>query len=137
VVYSRLATPLNAVVRQMSRRRTCVRAVAVGWFVVGAAVGLFMALHTLGEIPQFGEEYERFDSAVEIGMSEAQVRANLGAPHLEYDESTAPEDYYVEGYARKRRSISSKVLIYKGVEPICYVWIDPSGKVEDYFIGGS
>ena len=70
-------------------------------------------------------------------MSEAQVRHNLGKPHKVYLAGSAPEDYYVSGYSYRARPISGSVLVYVSGEPICYVWLNEDGNVEDYFVGGS
>ncbi len=70
-------------------------------------------------------------------MSEDQVLTILGPPFKTYERDSAPEDYYVEGYAKKVRPITGKVFIYIGSEPILYVYFDESHRVEETFIGGS
>jgi outer membrane protein assembly factor BamE (lipoprotein component of BamABCDE complex) len=84
----------------------------------------------------FEEEYRLFRQ-VKNGMTEAQVTELLGQPYRSYEKSNAPEDYYVKGYSFKKRAITNKVLIYIKVEPICYVYLDQNGIVEDVFVGGS
>jgi outer membrane protein assembly factor BamE (lipoprotein component of BamABCDE complex) len=74
---------------------------------------------------------------IKVGMTEAYVRETLGDPLFTYEKETAPEDYYVKGYSFKKRDITHRVLIYKKAEPICYVYIDTTGVVEDVFVGGS
>jgi hypothetical protein len=70
-------------------------------------------------------------------MTEVEVRAVLGEPFREHYRDTAPTDYYVNGYRSRERTITGKVLIFKAGEPICYVWFDEVGRVEDYYVGGS
>lgn len=84
-----------------------------------------------------GEWERRPFLEIKVGMSEAQVREQLGEPMLVYEKATAPADYYVKGYSFKERDITHKVLIYKKSEPICYVYVDATGTVEDVFVGGS
>jgi outer membrane protein assembly factor BamE (lipoprotein component of BamABCDE complex) len=84
----------------------------------------------------FGHEYARF-RAIEIGMSEADVRERLGRPHRIYYRATAPADYYAEGYEFKRRAITNKVFIHFATEPIAYVYFDEDNRVEEVFVGGS
>lgn len=84
----------------------------------------------------YGPEYERFE-AIQVGMTEEQVRELLGDPLKVYDAETAPEDYYVEGWTFKRRPITNKVFIYIATEPIAYVWFDEQNRVEEVFVGGS
>lgn len=74
------------------------------------------------------------------GMAEHEVIRLLGKPDKLYDEHSAPRDYYVKGYARKERPISSKVLIYMGRrdgDVVIYIWVDRRGFVEETFIGPS
>jgi outer membrane protein assembly factor BamE (lipoprotein component of BamABCDE complex) len=84
----------------------------------------------------FKEDYERF-RAVKLGMNETEVIALLGKPYKTYDKATAPKSYYVEGYTFKERSITNKVFIYIGTEPIAYIYFDDKNRVEDTFVGGS
>jgi outer membrane protein assembly factor BamE (lipoprotein component of BamABCDE complex) len=84
----------------------------------------------------FREEYERFQS-IKVGMTEQEVREKLGTPVHVYDRASAPKDYYVEGWSRKERPITNKVLIYISSEPIAYVYLDDQNKVEEVFVGGS
>lgn len=74
---------------------------------------------------------------VTIGLSEAEVRSVLGAPWREFHRETAPQDYYVPGYSRKKRPISAKVMIYLDRSMICYVWFNSSNRVEDIYYGPS
>jgi hypothetical protein len=83
------------------------------------------------------EEHRREFRKVKIGMTEAQVTELLGQPFRLYTKDDAPVDYYVKGYSYKERAITNRVLIYVKVEPICYVYIDQKGIVEDVFVGGS
>ena len=84
----------------------------------------------------FRDDYLRLER-IHVGMTEADVVAHLGTPYLIYDRATAPDNYYVEGYAYKRRPITNRVLIYLIGVPIAYVYIDDTGHVEEVFIGGS
>ncbi|MGH9777022.1 MAG: outer membrane protein assembly factor BamE domain-containing protein [Candidatus Acidiferrales bacterium] len=84
----------------------------------------------------FRDEYELFRS-VKVGMTEDEVVRLLGPPHRVYTAANAPADYYVEGYNRKERPITNKVLIYVASEPIAYVYFDHENKVEDVYVGGS
>lgn len=83
------------------------------------------------------EKYHREFDNVKVGMTEAQVIELHGQPFRLYTKSDAPVDYYVKGYSYKERAITNKVLIYVKVEPICYVYLDQNGLVEDVYVGGS
>jgi outer membrane protein assembly factor BamE (lipoprotein component of BamABCDE complex) len=84
----------------------------------------------------FEQSRQAFEN-VKVGMTEAQVIELHGQPLRSYTNSDAPVDYYVKGYSYKERAITNRVLTYVKVEPICYVYIDPQGIVEDVYIGGS
>jgi len=81
------------------------------------------------------------------GLSELEVVEAFGRkPARRYTSESAPDDYYVPGYAQPDRGIDGSVLIFMFGEPlwffwlefkVCYVWLDPQGLVEDYYIGGS
>jgi outer membrane protein assembly factor BamE (lipoprotein component of BamABCDE complex) len=105
---------------------------------VAATLAVLAAFSWLGSgvMRLLDPDYERFES-IEVGMKEDEVRQLLGPPTREYSASDAPEDYYVPGFSFKRRPISGRVLIYVGVEPIAYIYLDKEGRVEDTFIGGS
>jgi hypothetical protein len=110
---------------------------AVGLVIVLIVAG-FAALYVFAPaIDPWKEERQAFRNATPIGASEGDVRAALGKPAEEYTAQNAPADYYVDGYSYRKRPISNKVLIYIGTEPICNVWLDEAGKVEDRFVGGS
>lgn len=104
----------------------------------GVALALLAGAGLLrcGPSAVFKAEYERFQS-IQAGMTEQEVRDKLGTPRHVYEKASAPEDYYVKGYSRKKRSITNKVLIYAASEPIAYVYLDDQGKVEEVFVGGS
>jgi hypothetical protein len=74
---------------------------------------------------------------VKIGDNEAVVRSVLGEPRYAYEKATAPEDYYIEGYGKKVRPITGKVLIYSGTDLIMYVYLDSAGRVEEKVIANS
>jgi hypothetical protein len=84
----------------------------------------------------FRAEHERFRS-IRVGMTEREVRDKLGQPVYEYDQASAPSDYYVKGYSFRARPITNKVLIYVASEPIAYIYIDHQNRVEEVFVGGS
>ena len=82
--------------------------------------------------------HSQIESKLARGLTEAEIIRLLGRePDQVLDRSSAPADYYVEGWSRKERPITNRVLIFMFGEPICYVWIDNDGRVEDYFVGGS
>ena len=119
-----------------TRRRRVSRVaalIAAGLLVL--FLGLVYAAHIIVR-DSFKEEYALFRSVKE-GMTEEEVVKLLGEPHWAYSASDAPADYYVEGYARKKRPITNKVFIYIGSEPIAYIWFDHQNRVEDVFVGGS
>jgi len=74
---------------------------------------------------------------ISVGDSKVSVLQQLGEPDLRYDFQTAPELYYVSGYAYKVRAITGQVFIYKRTDLVMYVWFDQRRIVEDTFIGGS
>ncbi len=77
------------------------------------------------------------EAKLELGLTAAEVVERLGEPNHVHHADTAPEDYYVEGWARRERPITSTVQVFILGEPICYVWYDEEGLVEDWFLGGS
>ena len=80
---------------------------------------------------------ERIRSKLELGLTPAQVVERLGEPDYVHGVDTAPEDYYVDGWAYRERPITSTVQVFILGEPIAYVWYDEDGRVEDWFVGGS
>jgi hypothetical protein len=105
---------------------------------IAMALTLFLPVVLLiNVLNPFADDYRYFEDAVDIGVSEAEVRRVLGSPYLEYTKEAAPNPYYVEGWHFKKREISNKVLIYMRGEPICYIWINAAGAVEDFYLGGS
>jgi hypothetical protein len=81
---------------------------------------------------------ESIESKLRLGLSEPEVIRLLGEdPAYRYKRDGGPQDYYVEGWARRERPITGSVLIFMFGEPICYVWLDEQGRVEDFFVGGS
>lgn len=81
--------------------------------VVGIAI--YQGMELIEET--FRPQYEILET-IQPGMTEARVRELLGKPHKVYEAGTAPEDYYVEGWAYKRRPITNQVFIYHGGAPI-------------------
>ncbi len=77
-------------------------------------------------------------SKLRHGMTEPEIVRALGkAPSLTYDRARAPADYYVEGWGRRERPITHRVLIFELGHLICYVWLDEQDLVEDAYLGGS
>ncbi|HNQ21799.1 MAG TPA: hypothetical protein PKK06_01765 [Phycisphaerae bacterium] len=74
---------------------------------------------------------------VHIGDTEARVVELLGEPNKQYERDGAPADYYIEGYGRRKRPITAKVLIYLGADMVFYIWLDADGRVEEVFQGVS
>jgi hypothetical protein len=104
--------------------------------LIAAIIWLFIfAFAQIARLP-FSEEYKRFE-AIKIGMTAEDVLATLGEPDYRYAAATAPDSYYVPGYSYRKREITSRVLIYVATEAIAYVYIDPDGRVEETFVGGS
>ena len=115
-----------------SPRKHAMIAVSAG---ILAALGLFGLGFT--DLNPIVFERSQIQRAVTVGMTEGQVRQRFGAPTIEYSAGNAPEHYYVHGWSYKRRPISNRVLIYEFGEPICYVWIDNTGAIEEVYVGGS
>ena len=82
------------------------------------------------------ETYAKF-RAINVGMTEEQVRQNLGEPTFVHHRGAQPDTYCVPGWSCERREIQHKLLIYRGIEPIAYVFFNPSDRVEHVFVGGS
>jgi hypothetical protein len=102
-------------------------------FVVGGPI-----VYRLADPLGFFAARESIESKLQVGLTEPEVIRLLGeTPAYRYERGDAPADYYVEGWARRERSITGSVLIFVLGEPICYVWLDQHGRVEDFFIGGS
>lgn len=79
---------------------------------------------------------------IEVGMTEADVREQVGPPDYTYSVAEVPEDYYIAGYACEEREVTNRLLIWEGVPAqvpmgwyVVYVYIDPQGRVEHMFIG--
>jgi len=84
----------------------------------------------------FHEQYAKFRS-VSVGMTEKQVREKLGEPTFVHQKGVRPDTYCVPGWACERREVQHRLLIYRGVEPIAYVFFNSNGSVEHVFVGGS
>ena len=80
---------------------------------------------------------QRIEALLHPGMSPSEVRERLGEPDIVHHAETAPEEYSLEGWARRERGITSEVWIYVLGEPVCDVWFDEAGLVEETFVGGS
>ena len=89
------------------------------------------------EIQLSEKRIKEAEAQLELGLTSEQVRSRLGEPYTVHAGETAPQDYYQPGWARREREITGSVEIFILGEPICYVWYDPAGRVEDWFLGGS
>lgn len=98
-------------------------------------IGLAGAGHVASRI-LWAEGYQKFES-VKPGMSQLEVEKLLGEPAYYYQKATAPQNYYVGGYSYREKPIEHSVLIYVGVEPIAYYYLDEAGRVDEIYIGGS
>jgi hypothetical protein len=105
--------------------------------LAGVGVAALFCVLAFTKLNPVVAERRHLESIVGHGMPEAQVRERLGAPSKEYSATNAPEHYYVRGWSYRQRPITNKVLIYERGEPICYVWIDRNGTVEDVYVGGT
>lgn len=119
--------------RQVS---SLLRKIAITGAVLVVFVGVIVVVAEIVFWDIAEEKYEKL-RGIEIGMSERDVIKKLGSPTMTYTKDSAPKDYYVEGYSKKKREITNKVLIYVLGEPIGYYYIDNDGKVEDRHVGGS
>lgn len=102
--------------------------------LVVAIAGLYFAERLVGAA--FEAEYERF-RAVQLGMTENQIRALMGEPYKLYGADRGQTDYYIPGYSYEQRRITNKVLIYIGTEAIAYIYLNDADRVEHLFVGGS
>lgn len=84
----------------------------------------------------FAADFERVE-AIKVGMTHDQVAQILGPPDLEYTAENVPENYYWPGYRFKRRPVSGKVLIYKRLVFVAYIYLSVEGTVEEVFTGGT
>ncbi len=92
----------------------------------------------VGEYLAREEQVEELERKLSLGMMESQVREVLRhAPCREIYKASAPLDYYVYGAQRRVRAVNHMVQIYRCGYPVCYVWYDEAGLVEDFFVGGS
>jgi outer membrane protein assembly factor BamE (lipoprotein component of BamABCDE complex) len=113
----------------MSTRARALAALGVLVLVGAAGVGLYLKNWR-------AETHRRWD-LITVGDSEEYVRSTLGTPTFEYEYGNVPEVYYVEGYGRRERPVTGKVLIYLNTDMILYVWVDRHGRVEEIFRGTS
>jgi len=89
----------------------------------------------IGEWP-FREDYARL-RAIEVGMTEKEVRDRLGSPVYEHQAGTSPEQFCVSGRFCEKRAISNRLLVFIAGEPIAYVFIGRDDRVEHVAVGGS
>ena len=77
------------------------------------------------------EEERKYISGIEIGITEEKVVEKLGNPFRMYYSSSAPVDYYVKGFSRRKRIIENKVYIFSGaMDKIFYIYFDKNNKVK-------
>lgn len=126
---------LHAMSEPLVKKSWQIAAVAVA--AVGLSALLF-AFYWANRIfdDAFGEDYRLLES-IHPGMTVEEVVGRLGPPDLQYSAESAPENYYVTGYAYKRRPITNMVYIYILTEPIGYVYFDRDERVEEMVIRGS
>jgi hypothetical protein len=89
----------------------------------------------IGEWP-FREDYARL-RAIEVGMTEKEVRDRLGSPVYEHQAGTPPERFWVSGRFCEKRAISNRLLVFIAGEPIAYVFNGRDARVEHVAVGGS
>lgn len=108
---------------------------------VGAALGLIalLALFLLvrSVLENWRQPTRRLWAQVRVGDSAEQVERLLGKPLRRHAPTTTQPDYYLSGYAHKRRPITGEVLIYVSRDLVLYVWMNPAGRVEEVFVGSS
>lgn len=102
--------------------------------LLAIGIAIYQGMEFIDET--FQPQYERFRE-IKPGMDEPKVRSLLGEPQMIFYRETAPDGYYVDGYAYKQRPITNKVYIYVAGEPIAYIWFDAGDEVEEVFVGGS
>ncbi len=71
------------------------------------------------------------------GRALAMVVQRTGEPDLFDDADTAPEDDEVDGWAHRKRPITSTVRTFYFGDPIGDVWCVYYQRDEDWFVGGS
>jgi hypothetical protein len=55
-----------------------------------------LAMGSCGPHAVLNQDYDRFHT-ITVGMTEQEVRQNLGQPVHVHEKATAPKDYYVKG----------------------------------------
>lgn len=132
--WDRIAACSDRVVEFLNPTLTWRILLAAGLFVV---VGGWTA-YRLADPVGFYARRESIASALRAGLTRAEVIRLLGEqPVYSFERRDAPADYYVAGWARRERPITGSVLIFMFGEPICYVWFDEQGHLEEFFVGGS
>jgi hypothetical protein len=107
--------------------------ISSGLIVGGLGLGTGLIMYEIA----FGEG-RRFFKGVRLGMTSEEVVDLVGEPQWVHEgPATEESEYYVDGYARRRRPVTGRVFIYVRGEAICYVYISPEDRVEEVFIGGS
>jgi len=111
------------------------RSVVVAGIVCCVGVALWFRL---ADPTGFYATRDSIAGKLRLGLTEPEVIRLMGeAPAYRYEKAGAPAEYYVNGWERHERPITGKVLIFMLGEPICYVWFDEEGRVEEVFVGGS
>ncbi len=80
----------------------------------------------------------RCQHAISATPTEQEVVAALGAPTCVVTAAQARVGPWpLPGYSGKPRAVTNRALVYIRGDTIAYVWIGPSGVVEDIFVGPS
>lgn len=110
------------------------------WLSGGAGTILLVGMVVIWY--QTNQPYWAFSHELSTLKSEKDIRGWFGEPaHIFL---AGNESYYVDGYSFEKRSIGHKALIFfPRLEQfplndiVLYVYIDDSGDIEHFFIGGS
>jgi outer membrane protein assembly factor BamE (lipoprotein component of BamABCDE complex) len=103
------------------------------WFAAGFGIMLAIALALSIYAYRWKNASPEYIKAkqIKIGMDEKEVYKLLGQPFKIYEKETAPENYYLEGYAIRKRRITNRVLLYGvGPDEVWYIYIDRQNRVE-------
>jgi hypothetical protein len=109
---------------------------------IAISFGALLFVIGLGVSYYSNAPYREVRQLVASLKTEKQVIDQLGTPrHIFFAND---KNHVIEGYSSKNRKISNKLLVYfpqaqssSGFDIILYVYVDASGQVEDYYVGGS
>ena len=110
------------------------------WTALGTLVLVLLFLLSVRVFvsPIFDEYRAPLRAKLEVAKTEAEVIRNLGPPYRVMTPRPDDKTCHLKGYTHDPRPIVNRCLIYLGkVDVIAYVYIDHSGAVEDFYIGGS